>query len=107
VLNEQIVDFSSELVDDGIDNPVIVSRQTHLGRHVWRTVEDVDYLLLDPTQFRPYLGRFAAQQPMLFGFAGNVDTGDLAFFESIGYSVVRRPDPELAFQFWVFARTAP
>jgi hypothetical protein len=105
--NEQILELASEVAADGEEHPVIVSRSTHLGRHAWRTVEDIDYLLLDSIQFKPYLRRFAAHQPSRFGFAGTLESGDIAFFESIGYSALQHPDVQPGLQFWVFDRTVP
>jgi hypothetical protein len=102
VFAEQVGRFAAELPSGGPDRPAIVSRNTHLGRHVWRTLEDVDYLLVDRDQFQPYLRRFAAQQYPQFGFVGEIEDGDIRFFESIGYSVLRQSGSEL----WVFFRTS-
>jgi hypothetical protein len=91
---EEIVAFARDVEDGDGGRPVLVSSNTHLGRHMWRTVEDIDYFLPPADRFEVYMQRFVATDTRRFGFLGNVEER-VEFFEDLGYRVVTRTGPRL------------
>jgi hypothetical protein len=86
------VNALAEIVADGTaQHPTIVSRNTHLGRHMWREVERIDFLLPPLNEFTTYMERFAATGAVRFGFVGDIEAHE-ALFASIGFRVVTRID---------------
>lgn len=73
--------------------PVIVSSNTHLGRHVWTMLDQVDFFLPPAEDFEAYLRRLAGEDIFRMGVFGEWDDDREAFFESLGYVKVTRSDP--------------
>lgn len=86
--------FSRDVADTSGEPPVVVSTNIHLGRHMWRTIEDIDYLLLQEEQFNLYMKRFAATKTDRFGYVGSIEEHE-TFFAAIGYRIVTRRGPQL------------
>lgn len=97
-----IGDFADNVATSDGSRPVLVSTGTHLGRHMWRSVEEIDFLLVPDDQFQVYLGRFATTGVIRFGFVGPIDRHE-AFLVSSGYRVVERQSPTLT----ILERVAP
>jgi hypothetical protein len=84
------------------DAPLIVSPFPHVGRHVWATIEDVDYVLAPEEDFEKYVRRLARVSPPRFGVFRAWDEEMNALFNSIGY----RRDAESQAPFHVLVRTS-
>jgi hypothetical protein len=73
--------------DDSQDAPlVIVSSGTHLGRQAWRTISDIDYLLIPDDQFDEYVVRLVDDGRERFAVVGPWTDERAELFDSLGYS---------------------
>lgn len=93
LFNDRMRSFALSVGDGVVDKPLIVSSQTHIGRHVWMTIGDVDYVLAPAAEFDMYMRRLVEVAPPRFGLFGDWDHEREALFESIGYRVENGSEP--------------
>lgn len=95
-LNVRVVELAGNLESYEGRRPVIVSTITHLGRHVWRTVEDIDYFLVPEADFDEYMRRLAGEDLSGFGLVGSMDDERERLLESVGFRRVSGYEPPYA-----------
>jgi hypothetical protein len=94
-LQSNVIALADDVGGSNGDPPILVSANTHLGRHMWRSVEDIDFLLIPDKDFDLYMERLAATNVTRFGLAGGLERYEV-FLESLGYRVVERQSPRVA-----------
>jgi hypothetical protein len=101
-LQIQVKALADDVGGSNDDRPILVSTNTHLGRHMWKLIEDIDFVLVPSEDFRRYMERFAATDVTRFGLAGGLEQYE-EYLVSLGFRVVERQSPQVA----ILERDAP
>ncbi|GMQ97590.1 MAG: hypothetical protein BMS9Abin17_0089 [Acidimicrobiia bacterium] len=92
-LTHRLVQLADSVGGSSSESPVILSSRTHIGRHAWRTTDDIDYFLVPEEAFDVYLDRLVESGESRFGVVGAWTPDRRALFESHGFAAV---DPATA-----------
>lgn len=86
-MSERLAALSTQVSDDEISGmPVVMSTHTQIGRHAWRHIDTVAFLMIPATSFETYLERFAMTRSSGFGYFGAVEDR-IEPFTDLGYVV--------------------
>ncbi|NHZ70645.1 MAG: hypothetical protein GWP18_03295, partial [Proteobacteria bacterium] len=87
-LTQRLVEVAQESADSPSDPGIVLSSRTHIGRHAWRTIDEVDYFLVPDESFDLYLDRLVDTGVARFAVVGAWTPERRELFESYGFEAV-------------------